>query len=121
MNPTSTDFSLHALEARFEMHLVNFQYEEFQDSGDGGGGGGGGGGYGYYGGSWDNYGAGSGYVGEYQAAEDGSGAMLDDGSFTDGSGGGFPTYNQTPDICRYQPTFPGCPPPNSSRCTICRC
>lgn len=120
MNPTSTGFSLHALEARFEMHLL--QSDTFLiDEGGGDGGGGGGGDYGYYGGSWDNYGAGTGYVGPYQAAEDGSGAMLDDGSFTDGSSGGFPTYNQTPDICRWNPTFPGCPPPNSSRCTICRC
>jgi hypothetical protein len=124
MNPSSTDFSLHALEARFEMQICQL---EAADSGGGGGGcgdtggGGGGGDYGYYGGSWDNLGAGGGYVGTYQAAEDGSGAMLDDGSYTDGSGGGFPTYNQPPDICRTQPNFPGCPPPNSSRCTICRC
>ena len=118
MNASSMDFTLHSLEARFEMQEM---YQLMDDSGDGGGGGGGGGDYGYYGGSWDNYGYGNGYVGEYQAAEDGSGAMLDDGSYTDGSSGGFPTYNQPPDICRWQPTFPGCPPPNSSRCTICRC
>lgn len=118
MNASSMDFSLHSLEARFEM--AQFYQQEYQDGGDGGGGGGGGG-YGYYGGSWDNYGAGNGYVGEYQAASDGSGAMLDDGSLTDGSSGGFPTYNQPPDICRTNPTFPGCPPPNSSLCRICRC
>jgi len=126
MNPTLNDFSLHALEARFEMQVCQYELEA-SESGGGGesgcteGGGGGGGDYGYYGSSWDDLGDGTGYVGTYQAAEDGSGAMLDDGSFTDGSSGGFPTYNQTPDICRYQPTFPGCPPPNSSRCTICRC
>jgi len=125
MNPTSMDFSLHALEARFEMQIC--QMEAQGDGGGGGGGcgddggGGGGGGYGYYGGSWDNLGDGGGYVGTYQAAEDGSGAMLDDGSYTDGSSGAFPTYNQPPDICQADPNFPGCPPPNSSRCTICRC
>ena len=119
MNPTSMDFSLHALEARFEMHLLQDEFEII-DPGDGGGGGGGGD-YGYYGGSWDDYGQGDAYVGSYQAAEDGSGAMLDDGSFTDGSGGGFPTYNQQPAICTVDPTYPGCRPNQQSRCVICRC
>src|SRR5215212_5342079 len=118
MNASSTDFSLHSLEARFEMQYA--QDLMMDDGGGGSGGGGGGGGYGYYGGSWDNYGYGTGYVGEYQTASDGSGAMLDDGSYSDGSSGGFPAYND-PDICRTQPTFPGCTQPNTSRCTICRC
>ena len=120
MNPTSNDFSLHALEARFEMQVC--QLEASGEGGGGGGcddpgGGGGGGDYGYYGSSWDS----GGYVGEYQAAEDGSGAMLDDGSYTDGSSGGFPTYNQPPPICQTYPNYPGCPPPHSSLCRICRC
>ncbi|HEX8131325.1 MAG TPA: hypothetical protein VF527_19655 [Pyrinomonadaceae bacterium] len=114
MNPTSTDFSLHALEARFEMQY--YQNEIISD----GGGGGGGGDYDYYGNSWDDNGSGNGYVGNYQAASDDSGAMLDDGSYTDGSSGAFPAYNN-PDVCRLDPTFPGCPQPNTSRCTICRC
>ncbi|HEY0366414.1 MAG TPA: hypothetical protein VGC73_08075 [Pyrinomonadaceae bacterium] len=115
MNSQSMDFSLRALEARFEM-----QYMQDEIIGGDGGGGGGGGDYGYYGGSWDNYGSGNGYVGDYQTASDGSGAMLDDGSYSDGSSGVFPAYNN-PDVCRLDPTFPGCPQPNTSRCTICRC
>src|SRR5215213_263876 len=114
MNSQSMDFSLRALEARFEM-----QYMQDEIIGVDGGGGGGDD-YGYYGGSWDNYGSGDGYVGNYQTASDGSGAMLDDGSYSDGSSGVFPAYNN-PDVCRIDPTFPGCPQPNTSRCTICRC
>lgn len=106
MHTTTTDFSLHALEARFEMQ---FQQQEFLAD-DGGGA------YGYGGGSWGNYGSGEGYVGGYQVANDNSGAMLDDGTFTDGSGGGFPAYgNQSLQ-------FPNDPPTTTvSRCTICRC
>ena len=116
MTPASQNFSLHALEARFEMQSGD---EFIADPGDGGGDDGGGS-YDYYGGSWDDYGYGDGYVGVYEMASDDSGAMLDDGSFTDGSSGGFPSY-QTPEICRYKPDWPGCPQPNTSRCVICRC
>lgn len=115
MTPGSQDFSLHALEARFEMQSDIFLVDE-----GGGGSDGSGGDYGYYGGSWDDYGYGGGYVGAYQVADDNSGAMLDDGSFSDGSDGIFPSY-QDPDICRSKPDFPGCPNPNTSRCRICRC
>jgi len=114
MNTQAMDFSLHALEARFEM-----QYYQEDVIGDGGSGGGGGD-YGYYGNSWGNYGAGNGYVGAYQTASDGSGAMLDDGTYTDGSSGAFPTYTD-PHICLADPNFYGCPQPNRSLCTICRC
>jgi hypothetical protein len=123
MNSTSTDFSLQALEARFEMQYM--QNEIISDDG----GGGGGGGYGYYGNSWNDPGAGEGYVGTYQQASDGSGAMLDDGTYTDGSSGGFPSYNtqsiRQPDGSCW-PTYPCGPPSNvpsgpPSKCTICRC
>lgn len=118
MSPTSTDFSLHALEARFEM-----QYMQNEFVSDGGGGGGGD--YGYYGNSWADQGSGDAYVGPYQEASDGSGAMLDDGSYTDGSTGDFPSYDtrassqsvQQPDGSCW-PTYP-CSPP--SLCRICRC
>jgi hypothetical protein len=114
MNPTSTDFSLHALEARFEMQHY---YMDERISDDGGGGGG----YGYYGNSWDNLGSGDGYVGGYQQASDGSGAMLDDGTYTNGESGQFPGYNtqsvQQPDGTCW-PTYP-CSP--RSLCRICRC
>jgi len=117
MNASATEFSLHSLEARFEMQ---FQQEYLIDDGSGGGGGGGGGGgYGYYGSSWDNYGYGNGYVGVYQAASDQSGAMLDDGSYTDGSSGGFPAYTD-PNDPRCQLGRPDCPRA-TSKCTICRC
>ena len=109
MNACATDFSLHSLEARFEMQ---YQQEYLIDDS-------GGGGYGYYGGSWDNYGYGDGYVGVYQAASDQSGAMLDDGSYTDGSSGGFPAYTD-PNDPRCQLGRPDCPRAQS-RCTICRC
>lgn len=117
MSPDSTDFSLYALEARFEMQY--YMEDTISDNG----GGGGGGDYGYYGNSWDNHGAGEGYDGTYQTANDNSGAMLDDGSFTDGSTGGFPAYSD-PNTC--WPTYPCGPPSNvpsgpPSRCTICRC
>ena len=102
MNSQSTDFTLHALEARFEMQFYN---EDI--IGDGGGGSGSD--YGYYGNSWGNYGSGNGYIGTYQVASDNSGAMLDDGSFTDGSEGAFPAYSNqslpwpertpTPSLC----------------------
>jgi hypothetical protein len=105
------EFSLHSLEARFEMQ---YAYDLVDD-----GSGGGGGGYGYYGGSWDNYGYGDGYVGGYQGASDGSGAMLDDGSYTDGSSGGFPAYTD-PNDPRCQMGRPDCPRA-VSRCTVCRC
>lgn len=116
MSSPSTDFSLYALEARFEMQYM--QNEIIND-----GGGGGGGDYGYYGNSWDNLGSGDGYVGDYQTASDGSGAMFDDGSYTDGSTGAFPSYSD-PNTC--WPTYPCGPPSNvpsgpPSRCTICRC
>lgn len=116
MNATPNDFSLHALEARFEMQRF---YENEVIVADGGGGGD----YGYYGNSWDNLGSGNGYVGEYQVANDNSGAMFDDGSYTDGSTGAFPSYSD-PNTC--WPTYPCGPPSNvpsgpPSRCTICRC
>ena len=114
MSPNSNDFSLHALEARFEM-------QRFYDHEVIGPDGGGGGDYGYYGNSWDNLGSGNGYVGEYQVASDNSGAMFDDGSFTDGSSGAFPSYDTRatlpPDPTCF-PTYP-CSPP--SRCPISRC
>jgi hypothetical protein len=115
MNATPNDFSLHALEARFEMQ--RFYENEIINPNDGGGGGD----YGYYGNSWDT--SGNGYVGDYQVASDNSGAMLDDGTFTDGASGAFPAFNN-PDVCGLNPTFPGCPQPTApqaSRCTICRC
>ncbi len=108
------DFSLHALEARFEMQFTLPEYCDV-DCGSGGGAE-----YGYYGNSWDNPGAGEGYVGEYQVASDNSGAMLDDGSFTDGSTGAFPAYTD-PNTC--WPTYP-CGPPfpsQATKCTVCRC
>ena len=113
MNSSSQDFTLHSLEARFEMQ---FYYED--TIGDGGGGGGEA--YGYYGGSWGNAGAGDGYLGTMQTASDGSGAMLDDGTFTNGSTGAFPAYTD-PHICLADPNFYGCPQPNRSLCNICRC
>lgn len=115
MNASSMDFSMHALEARFEMQY----YNEQEISGDDGGSGSD---YGYYGSSWGNYGYGNGYVGVYQTASDGSGAMLDDGSYSDGSSGAFPAYNTDEHICLADPQFPGCPQEQrGSRCTICRC
>jgi hypothetical protein len=123
MNSTSADFSLHALEARFEMQ--RFVLNEPCDIDCGGGAD-----YGYYGNSWDNHGAGEGYVGPYHTATDNSGAMLDDGSYTDGSAGSFPSYNtqsigQQPDGSCW-PTYPCGPPSNvpsgpPSVCRICRC
>ncbi|HLM55064.1 MAG TPA: hypothetical protein VK422_02990 [Pyrinomonadaceae bacterium] len=128
MSPNSTDFSLQALEARFEMqcmdnHDTSGYYMEEQIGGNDCGGGGGG--YGYYGNSWDNLGSGDAYAGPYQEASDGSGAMLDDGSYTDGSSGQFPGYDtrattqsiQQPDGSCW-PTYP-CSP--RSLCRICRC
>lgn len=115
MNSSSTDFSLHSLEARFEMQY--YQNEFCNDCG----GGGGGGDYGYYGSSWGNYGSGNAYIGTYQVASDDSGAMFDDGSYTDGSSGAFPSYPD-PHICLADPRYPGCPEEQrASRCTICRC
>lgn len=119
MNATSNDFSLHALEARFEMQ--RFFADELCNVDCGGGGGD----YGYYGNNWDNLGSGDAYVGPYQQASDGSGAMLDDGTYTDGSTGAFPTYDtrattqsvQQPDGTCW-PTYP-CSP--RSLCRICRC
>lgn len=107
MNESSKDFSLHALEARFEMQ---YYYNEFCDADCGGGGGD----YGYYGNSWGNLGSGDGYIGTYQVASDNSGAMLDDGSFTDGSEGAFPAYsNQSIPWPERTPT--------PSLCPRCRC
>jgi hypothetical protein len=116
MNLTSNDFSLHALEGRFEMQ--RFVLNEACDIDCGGGGGSD---YGYYGNSWDNRGAGDAYVGPYQQASDGSGAVLDDGTYTDGSSGAFPTYETRatlPPNPSCFPTYP-CSPP--SLCRICRC
>jgi len=112
MNASSLDFSLHSLEARFEMQ---YQLPEVCEVNCGGGGD-----YGYYGNSWGDQGAGDGYVGPYQIANDHSGAMLDDGTYTDGSTGGFPGYTD-PHICLADPNFYGCPQQNTSRCNICRC
>ena len=115
MNSSSTDFSLHSLEARFEMQ---YYMEDQLCSVDCGGGGAD---YGYYGGSWGNYSSGGGYIGPYQVASDHSGAMLDDGSFSDGSSGAFPSFTDQ-HICLADPQFPGCPEEQrGSRCTICRC
>lgn len=114
MNSSSQDFTLHSLEARFEMQ---FYYEDTIGDGNGGGGGSD---YGYYGSSWGNAGSGNGYVGTMQTASDGSGAMLDDGTFTNGSTGAFPAYTD-PHICLADPNFYGCPQPNRSLCNICRC
>ena len=116
MNSTSTDFSLDVLESRFEMQQMMYMMD---DTGDGGGGGGGGGSYGYYGSSWDNLGSGNGYVGDYEAASDQSGAMLDDGTYTDGSSGSFPAYTD-PNDPRCQMGRPDCPQAQS-KCTVCRC
>ena len=128
MISNSTDFSLHALEARFEMQCIDRiesgginERQMITDDGCGGGGG-----YSYYGNSWDNLGSGEGYVGTYQTASDGSGAMLDDGSYTDGSTGAFPSYQTSqvnPDLCRNGTGFPEfcAPTPQRSRCTVCRC
>jgi hypothetical protein len=98
MSLSTSNFSLQELEARFEMQCV-----ENQDAGGGGyyqntfvgdcGGGGGGGAYDYYGGSWGNHGSGDGYVGGYQTSSDGSYAILDDGTYTDGTSGDFPAYD----------------------------
>jgi hypothetical protein len=115
MNASSMDFSLHSLEARFEMQYTLPEICDV-DCGSGGGGG-----YGYYGDSWGNLGSGDGYVGNYQVASDHSGAMLDDGTFTDGTSGSFPGYTD-PYICLADPNFYGCPQQQqTSRCNICRC
>ena len=96
MSLSTSNFSLQQLEARFEMQCMEndsggrFYYNE-QINGDGCGGGGGSS-YGYYGSSWGNEGSGDGYVGTYQSSGDGSYAVLDDGSYTDGTSGSFPTY-----------------------------
>jgi hypothetical protein len=108
MIPGSLNFSLHALEARFEMQSA----DEFIADPDGGGHGGAY--YDYYGDSWGDLGKGEGYVGVYEMAADGSGAMLDDGTFTDGSSGAFPAYDH-PDLL-YRPE-----PDLGSKCVICRC
>jgi len=118
MNSTSTDFSLHALEARFEMQRFVVDEPCNVDCG--------GGDYGYYGNSWDNPGAGEGYVGPYQQASDGSGAMLDDGSYTDGSSGVFPAYDTRATLPPDPTCFPQYPcgprfPEAATKCTICRC
>ena len=118
MNSTPMDFSLHALEARFEM-----QYMQDEFIGNDGGGGGGAD-YGYYGQSWGNPGAGEGYVGNYTVASDNSGAMFDDGTYTDGSTGAFPAYTDpsNPDPSCW-PTYP-CSPPfpsQATKCVVCRC
>ena len=111
-----TEFSLQSLEARFEMQYM----QDVADDGSGGGGGGGGGGsYGYYGSSWGNEGYGNGYIGVYSADADQGGAMLDDGSYTDGSSGGFPAYTDSNDP-RCQMGRPDCPRAQSL-CTVCRC
>lgn len=109
MNSSSMDFSIHPLEARFEMQLTENEFSP--DSGEA---------HGYYGESWGDLGYGSGYTGAIQVASDNSGAMLDDGSFTDGSSGIFPLYsnNIVP-----QPCNPPCTPPTYefSFCRRCRC
>ncbi len=119
------NFSIVELEARFEMQrlcqeTIISDTPQLDDCGNGGGG------YSYYGNSWDNLGSGEGYVGTYQTASDGSGAMLDDGSYTDGSTGAFPSYQTSqvnPDLCRDGTGFPEfcAPTPQRSRCTVCRC
>jgi len=113
MNSSSQDFTLHSLEARFEMQF--YQQDVIGDGSATGGEA-----YGYYGNSWGDVGAGDGYVGVMQTASDGSGAMLDDGTFTNGSTGVFPAYTD-PHICLADPNFYGCPQPQRSLCHICRC
>ncbi len=111
MNSTSMDFSLQALEARFEMQTMHQEIRAVDDGSD----------YGYYGGSWGDYGSGDAYIGAYQTASDNSGAMLDDGTYTDGSSGSFPAYDTRDSYdpsC--EPTF-RCSPAPTSKCTICRC
>ncbi len=109
MNSAASDFSLQELESRFEMQEMLVI--------DGGGPPPDGSSYGYYGGSWGDPGQGQGYVGDYQYAGDGSGAMYDDGSYTDGSTGAFPSYQgqQTPK-CPNGPC-----PPDRCKCNLCRC
>jgi len=98
MSLTTSNFSLQELEARFEMQcMIEYQQADtytVNQYDDGGCGGGGGGSYGYYGSSWGDAGSGDGYVGTYQTASDGSYAILDDGTYTDGTSGDFPGYEQ---------------------------
>jgi len=111
MNSAASDFSLQELESRFEMQAMMVMPEDGPPPPDGGS-------YGYYGTSWDNPGQGQGYVGDYQYASDDSGAMYDDGTYTDGSGGAFPSY-QNP---RDPPKCPNGPcPPDRCKCNLCRC
>lgn len=110
MNSTSMDFSLHALEARFEMQVSPNEMCGNNCGGES---------YGYYGSSWGDQGEGEGYIGTYEYASDNSGAMLDDGTYTDGSTGAFPAYSDpsNPDPSCW-PSYP-CSPP--SLCRISRC
>jgi hypothetical protein len=116
MSLSTSNFSLQELEARFEMQCVLDQ----QDASGGGGysdpnacGGGGGGAYDYYGGSWGDAGSGNGYVGPYQTSSDGSYAVLDDGTYTDGTSGYFPGYGDN--SVSAQGFVKSC------YCVICRC
>jgi hypothetical protein len=97
MSLSTSIFSLQELEARFEMQCMGedsgggrFYNEQHLDAC----GGGGGAAYDYYGSSWGDAGSGEGYIGTYQTSGDGSYAILDDGSYTDGTSGDFPSYEQ---------------------------
>ena len=132
MSLSTSNFSLQQLEARFEMQCIENQdsgggyYYDQQLTGDCGGGGGGA--YDYYGNSWGNEGSGEGYVGSYQTS--GDHAVLDDGTYTDGTSGDFPTYGDDgggASAMSYDPsadsdTVTG---PNGigfrTYCVICRC
>lgn len=121
MSLSTSNFSLQELEARFEMQCMT-EYQQV-DSGSGyynndsicGGGGGGGASYDYYGSSWGDYGSGGGYTGTYQTSSDGSYAVLDDGTYTDGSSGDFPSYDQGGSTASAQSIGV------RSYCVICRC
>lgn len=97
MSLSTSNFSLQQLEARFEMQCMDYQQDAghyYQQDVISDGCGGGGGSYDYYGNSWGDAGSGEGYVGTYQTSSDGSYAILDDGSYTDGTSGDFPSYDQ---------------------------
>jgi hypothetical protein len=115
VNLTTANFTIEELESRFEMQAHQPDMQMCMDCDSGGGGGGV---YYYYGSSWGNLGAGEGYTGVHSQDSNGN-VMLDDGSYTDRSEGGFPSYSQQDPTCPQAP----CPPnPNRGcKCNICRC